>query len=81
MCHASRPQSRKIEANIIPSPYSAASVRRKTPASNDQLVGWSGTSKSQTPVTVIAVARMRVVVMPPRAMPVRMPIIGAGDMM
>ena len=34
-----------------------------------------------TPAAMMAVARTTVVVIPPRAMPVRMLIIGAGDMM
>ena len=65
----------------MPSPYRAARVRAKMSSSVGQLDGWKGMSNSTSPPTRMTAARMLVVIAPPRAMPRRMPVIGAGARM
>ena len=78
VCQASLPNSRNTDENIMPSPYMASIVRPNTSSSNHHDVGLNAIWKIASPAIRMVAARTVVVSNPPIAIPVRMPIIGAG---
>src|SRR3989442_1763494 len=79
--HASRPQSRYRDANIIPRPYRAVRATKKTARSMSGSATWKTTPKTTIPATKAETARQEAFEEDPRGLAVRSDDarIGAAD--
>ena len=69
MCQASRPHIRNRLARTIPSPYSAARVRKNTSSSRPHWSTENWTWKTSEATTRTTAARVALITRPPMAIP------------